>query len=207
MNNKFCGLPAEKQSKIINGAMKQFAIMGYRKTSTQDIAQECGISKALLFHYFGSKKGLFEYVYNYSYDTVIESLKGFEYKENEDLFEMIHRSNVIKLELFRSHPYLYKFLYRSYFETDADVQEIVSSRNTSQINETAPVVIEHMDKSLLRDGIPPEKALQIILWVSEGFLQNKLDENDYDTDKLLDDYNEWMGTLKLCLYKKDKPEV
>lgn len=201
MNEKFHSLSAEKQTIILNGALKQFAIMGYRKASTQDIASECGISKALLFHYFGSKKDLFAYIYDHSFSLFIKRLSAFKYREGEDLFEMILRSNIIRLELFKEYPYLYKFLYRSYFEEDPDIRDIVKDKNIAQINEAMPAVIEHMDKSRLKKGIAPEKALQLILWVSEGYLQNRLDSNNYGTDTLLDGYNEWMDILKLCLYK------
>lgn len=201
MNGKFYGLASEKQSRILNGAIKQFAIMGYRKASMQDIASECGISKALLFHYFGSKICLFSFVYNHSYGLFVKSLKAFQYREGEDIFEMIRRSNIIKLDLFNQYPYLYKFLYKSYLEKDAEVQIVVKEKNLPQINDAMPDVSKYMDKSKLRDGILPEKALQLILWVSEGFLQNKLDANYNDPDTLFHDYNEWMDTLKLCLYK------
>ena len=201
MNDRFFELAGEKQSAIVNGAMKQFATMGYKKASMQDIAAESGVSKALLFHYFGSKKDLFTYVYNHSFDLAKKSLTAFEYKQGEDLFEMILRSNLLKLDLFKAYPYLYKFTYKAYFEQDPDVQDIVSERNVAYLADSTPNVVKFMDQSLLRDGIAPEKALQIILWVSEGFLQSKLEKNDYDPDNLLCDYNEWMDVLKLCLYR------
>ncbi len=202
MNEKFFEQSEERQSAIVNGALKQFAVMGYKKASMQDIALECGVSKALLFHYFESKRNLFAYIYEYSFNLSAKSLASFEYRKDEDLFEMIYRSNLIKLDLFKAFPYLYKFIYKSYFEQDPEVQTLVKNKSADYMVRSMPNVVDYMDKSKLREGITPEKALQIILWVSEGFLQKKLDANDYDPDMLLRDFNEWMDTLKLCLYNR-----
>ena len=50
MNNKFFDLKKEKQDRMINAALKVFAIYGFNKASTDDIVKEAGISKGLLFH-------------------------------------------------------------------------------------------------------------------------------------------------------------
>ena len=63
MNDKFFDLKKEKQDRMINGALKVFALNGYQKASTDDIVKEAEISKGLLFHYFGSKAGLYIFVY------------------------------------------------------------------------------------------------------------------------------------------------
>lgn len=49
MNPKFFQLPEEKQQQIINAAYKVFAGNSYKKAPMPEIADECGISKALLF--------------------------------------------------------------------------------------------------------------------------------------------------------------
>lgn len=202
MNEKYLELPEEKRANLMNGAMETFAGLGYKKASTADIAASCGVSKSLLFHYFGTKKELFSYVYHYSTGMLAERLEPFHYEEREDLFDMIRRANRIRIDLFRSHPYLYQFLYQAYFEEDPDVQEIVRAKNEAVIPDTLSTVIRHMDRSKLKEGVTPEKACQIILWVSEGFLQNKLRAKETDPDKLLPDFEEWMDTLKRCMYKE-----
>ena len=66
MNGKFFDLKKEKQDRMINAALKVFAQQGYHHASTDDIVREAGISKGLLFHYFGSKLGVYTFVYDYS---------------------------------------------------------------------------------------------------------------------------------------------
>ena len=66
MNEKFFDLNKEKQDRMINASLKLFALNGYKHASTDDIVTEAGISKGLLFHYFGSKLGLYTFLYDYS---------------------------------------------------------------------------------------------------------------------------------------------
>ena len=66
MNGKFFDLKKEKQDRMINAALKVFALQGYRHASTDDMVREAAISKGLLFHYFGSKLGVYQFVYDYS---------------------------------------------------------------------------------------------------------------------------------------------
>lgn len=48
----------EKQSHILRSAAAVFAQLGMDKASMSQIAKECGVSKALLYHYYPSKDAL-----------------------------------------------------------------------------------------------------------------------------------------------------
>jgi AcrR family transcriptional regulator len=54
------GVPrAERESQIVAEAVEEFAAHGYAGASVADIAARAGISKPLIYQYFGSKDGLF----------------------------------------------------------------------------------------------------------------------------------------------------
>jgi AcrR family transcriptional regulator len=50
--------PPERMLQILTAAARLFATQGYDGTSMRDIAQECGISKATLYHYFPDKDSI-----------------------------------------------------------------------------------------------------------------------------------------------------
>src|SRR5919199_3829821 len=50
----------ERRRQLLARATELFAQHGYDELSMARIAREAGISKALLYHYFPSKRGLFE---------------------------------------------------------------------------------------------------------------------------------------------------
>ncbi|WP_186785997.1 TetR/AcrR family transcriptional regulator [Paenibacillus agilis] len=56
-------LPQEKQDKIFQAALSEFAAYGFDAASTNRIVKQAGIPKGSLFQYFGDKESLFFYVY------------------------------------------------------------------------------------------------------------------------------------------------
>lgn len=54
------GVPrVDRESQIVDIAAEAFGTQGYAATSVADIADRAGISKPLVYNYFGSKDGLF----------------------------------------------------------------------------------------------------------------------------------------------------
>ena len=90
MNGKFFDLKKEKQDRMINAALKVFALHGYRRASTDDIVKEAGISKGLLFHYFESKIGVYNFIYDYSVRYMSLELKSSVSSSEKNLFEIIN---------------------------------------------------------------------------------------------------------------------
>jgi AcrR family transcriptional regulator len=50
---------ADREKQIVDIATASFSERGYLRTSMDEVAERCGISKPLLYEYFGSKEGLF----------------------------------------------------------------------------------------------------------------------------------------------------
>ena len=57
----FENLPEEKQKKILSAGIREFSLKSYRDANTDQITEQCQISKGILFHYFGSKKKFYLY--------------------------------------------------------------------------------------------------------------------------------------------------
>jgi len=50
--------PEQKREALARAAARLFVEQGFDKTSTLQIAREAGVSEGILFHHFGSKRGL-----------------------------------------------------------------------------------------------------------------------------------------------------
>lgn len=61
---KLLDLEPQRRDAILNAALKEFAVQGYDNASTNVIAKNAGISKALMFHYVSNKQELFFIVYD-----------------------------------------------------------------------------------------------------------------------------------------------
>ena len=110
MNGKFFDLKKEKQDRMINAALKVFALQGYRHASTDDIVREAAISKGLLFHYFGSKLGLYSFIYDYSVRYMNLELRSTVDSGERDLFEVMKQTECARMHAMRGYPYMQQFL-------------------------------------------------------------------------------------------------
>ncbi len=52
-------LPLEKRTAILQAGIAEFSRKSFSDASTDEITRQAGISKGLLFHYFGSKKAFY----------------------------------------------------------------------------------------------------------------------------------------------------
>ena len=116
MNSKFFDLKKEKQDRMINAALKVFATQGYRHGSTDDIVREAGVSKGLLFHYFGSKVGVYRFIYDYSVKYMMLELRSTVDTKEKDLFIIVKQTERARLHAMRGYPYMQQFLNRSLSE-------------------------------------------------------------------------------------------
>jgi AcrR family transcriptional regulator len=54
------------RDRLLQSARRRFAILGYERTTTRDIAADAGVNLSLISRYFGSKEGLYIEVLNES---------------------------------------------------------------------------------------------------------------------------------------------
>jgi AcrR family transcriptional regulator len=54
--------PEESRKRILDAAQRAFALRGFAGARLRDIAQEAGVHHALVHHYYGDKRGLFQEV-------------------------------------------------------------------------------------------------------------------------------------------------
>ena len=110
MNDKFFDLKKEKQDRMINAALKIFSMRGYQYASTDDIVKEAGISKGLLFHYFGSKLGLYSFIYDYSVRFMTLEIKAAVDAKETNFFALHKQIETGRLQISKNYPCMQLFL-------------------------------------------------------------------------------------------------
>jgi AcrR family transcriptional regulator len=131
MNEKFFDLKTEKQERMINASLKIFALNGYQYASTDDIVKEASISKGLLFHYFGSKLGLYTFLADYSVRYMkMETANAADTKET-DYFAILKNLETAKLAVMKKFPYMQQFLSSLEQEGYGEAAEAVKTHRAS----------------------------------------------------------------------------
>lgn len=94
-------LPADKKNRILAVGIRAFSQKSYKDVSTDSITNACQISKGLLFHYFGSKKGYYLYCLEKSMERLTVKT---EIPEGNDFYEILFDSMNQKLSVCMEYP-------------------------------------------------------------------------------------------------------
>ncbi len=199
----FHNLPLEKQSMIINAALDAFGTNGYKKTSVRDIANSAGISKAMVFHYFSTKKDLYFYLLNFCSKLVMEEINDKLDNSITDFFERIKMATMIKVAVIKKYPATLSYLNSVYYETDEEVKDDIASLISQGDTFRNKLVFEGMDYSKFKDGVDVGLVLKMLMWISEGFVNPAKRLKKEDLDTICNDLYESMNLLKNNLYKEE----
>lgn len=132
MDDKFFDLKKEKQDRILNGALKIFALNGYKNGSTDVIVKEAGISKGLLFHYFGTKQELYRFLRDYSIRFLQLEIRSNVSASETDYFTIWHQIIASEESIMDQYPYMIAFLESAETETDPDTFEPEDEKKKSR---------------------------------------------------------------------------
>lgn len=201
MNDKFFDLKKNKQDMMINASLKVFAQNGYYRASTDVIVKEAGISKGLLFHYFGSKKNLYIFILEYSARYMIMELsQGINRSENK-LFTLFQLMEKNKTKMLKNYPYLELFLTGCASERHEDVRE-EADKWTQSIREAYQQIYGQADVALLRDGLDLEKVTDMIALCMEGYKNRKYRDDRMSPDQILSGFIEYLQIFEECMANK-----
>lgn len=209
-DHKIMTMEEEKRKRVITAALKEFS-KGYEVANTDVIAKEAGISKGLIFHYFGSKRGLFLFLLKYSAEII-----NTEYSKvilsSRDFLENIREVSKLAMEMTFQYPLVYGFIAKAYFS----ISEVFPEGLPKDMPDSNKILLQQIlktsDKSLFREDIDREKAQNIALWTMGGFSDKLLQYGDdlevYKShyDELGIELEEYMELLRKLLYKQNSSE-
>lgn len=78
--------PEAKQELLLDAAATLFADQGFDNTTTQQIAAAAGVSEGILFHHFGSKKGLFSELAHRFAEAAVRATMPADHKHLTEAF-------------------------------------------------------------------------------------------------------------------------
>ncbi|MBO4903891.1 MAG: TetR/AcrR family transcriptional regulator [Lachnospiraceae bacterium] len=202
MNSKFFDVRKDKQDAIINAALRTFSIKGYKDASTDVIVKEAGISKGLLFHYFTSKQGLYDFICDYSTKYMILELTRAVKKSEKDCFEIMAQISQARVRVMRNYPFMHRFLRSIRNEDDPEALEVIGS-NIAEMERTYRNIYDKIDSSklIVPDQLP--HIINIIEWVSDGFLEGKFKKDAPDPDEMYEEYSEYLTLLRTHFYARE----
>lgn len=199
MNGKFFDLKKDKQDRMINAALKVFAMHGYKHASTDDIVKEAAISKGLLFHYFGNKLGLYTFIYEYSVRYITLELKSAAASGEEDLFEIIKLEEQAKLQALKGYPYMQQFLNRCMKEDVSEALLAIEEKREA-LQQAYERIESRADMSRLPAGVDGKKLITMLDFTIKGLMTERFYDSSFHAEMLFQEVCEYLDMMKKLVY-------
>ena len=201
MNEKFFDLKKEKQDRMINAALKIFALNGYSHASTDDMVAEAGISKGLLFHYFTNKLGLYSFLYDYSVRFMALELSTCVPADETDFYTLVKRIENAKIQVLKKYPYMQQFIESLRYE---NVKEALLATEEKKylLAEAREELLSRADLSLFKPEVDVLKLKRIIEFTVKGMLAESFLENSFHPDMMSREIDSYLSMLKKITYKE-----
>lgn len=200
---KHLPLQRYEREKILEACLSVFARYGFKSTSTEMLAEAAGISKALIFHHFTSKKKLYLGLLEHCFEKVRTAMRFDAVSEHDDFFEAIDRFGRIKLDYFRKHPDELKLVYEAFYSPPDELRQEIEEKYGQAISERNRVLEQLFEAVPLRDGVDREQAFELIMITSKHF-ENKFSAAFADigvmdneaADRLFDEMNRFFSMIR-----------
>jgi TetR/AcrR family transcriptional regulator len=158
----------QKYARILQSSLQQFAKYGYQQTNTEEIAAGAGVSKGLIFHYFGSKQKLYEQTISFVIDHLNEQSKALFERDYTDLVEIVVVSTKHKLDIERVYPDHIHLLISSYAQKEMlpkGVQEKLNQYMAENMAIAQQLLTKSIKRMPIKESISEQDVIQLVLGV------------------------------------------
>ena len=200
---KFLALLPERQQTILDAAMEVFSRMGYKKAYVSEIAQEAGISKAMVFYYFGSKKNLYLYLLEYAHKEVVAAFDTLPAPEETDFFDRILESMKIKISFLKTHPALLRFVLSVYTENEPEVAQEIQRYREKSAHFREELVLTSLDRKKFKDSVDYLLVHKLLTQYAKGYSEVSPLQGRPLFDDMAREFSATMEMLRRNFYKEE----
>ncbi|WP_420852146.1 TetR/AcrR family transcriptional regulator [Paenibacillus hamazuiensis] len=165
-----------EREKVLEACLSLFARHGYKNTSTEMLAEAAGISKALIFHHFKSKKKLYFSLLEHCSKRIGAELRLDSVLEYDDFFEAVDEFSRFKFNYFRNSPDEYKLVYEAFYSTPDELKTDIEEKYGNVIADKNQVWEKLFEKVPLREGVECKQAFELVMITLEHFEKKFLTE-------------------------------
>ncbi|NLC32087.1 MAG: TetR/AcrR family transcriptional regulator [Clostridiales bacterium] len=199
----------QKKGRLINAAIHEFSLYPYEKASTNNIVRKAEISKGLLFHYFGSKKELYDWLVGFVLTKLFRDIASQIDWNQQDIFLRIKALVILKMKMGQDYPHMFDFVIKVLSQSHTTKMEDVNKlydRYGIQLQTTlGDIYAKNIDFSRFRDQQATRQSINIIRWTMEKYSEESLltleNMQSVDYEKISADLDSYITLLKTAFYQ------
>lgn len=140
-------------------------------------------------------------LYNTYVDILSNTIRQKVDLSETDFFLRLKQLAYIRLDFFLEYPNLWGFLYSAYYEGHADIAPLIKEKNSTLLKAAYSGSAADIDWGKLKKGISPDKAIEIVTWLAEGFMRKLPESSNLPSKELFNQFDEYMECLKTGFYE------
>lgn len=200
--NLFFELDKEKQKKIIDTGITEFARYGYSESSTNRMVKEAGISKGSLFKYFQNKEDFYFYILDVVAQELVTGLEKETALLPSELFERIIRYSELEFTWYMEHPEKYQLIVTAFAKSNTEIYQKTEARYGLKGQDIYYKLMDSIDTKQLK--WEKQKTVDILKWFLKGFNEDFISRvgqfNKAEINRIKNEYvkelGEYMEVLK-----------
>jgi len=196
------------KEEILETCLTVFARHGYEKTSTVMLAEAAGISRALIFHHFKSKKELYLSLLDKCFEKGSIEMGFNNTLEQQDFFDAKEKISTIKFNYYKENPDLYKVVMEAFYNTPEELKVEIEERYGELISSRDKVLNQLFEKVPLREGVDRKHAFKLIKLTLDYFENKYLKEqaedkalNETHLQRFIEERNNYLDMIRYGIQK------
>lgn len=194
------------EEKILIAARKVFIEKGLDGARMQEIADEAGISKALLHYYYRSKQQLFDGIYVQVFSDVLPRIFGI-FKSELPLCEIIRNFFEMHIEFLKQNPSLSMFVMKEISRVPHLLKKIMTEKNVDIRRAVNAKVQEAVDRGEIKpirgeELILNMVSLSIFQFAGAPIFKTIGNMSDEDFNKLIEERKKTLAEFVINAIKK-----
>lgn len=198
----------DKRDKILMVAVEEFADHGYKAASTNRISEVAGVSKGLIFHYFGSKEKLYTAAVTYSVDLAMKEVPIGDMPTG-DFVQGAIWSTKQKLDFSKNYPAVFKLIMQSYANPPAALAERLHTYYMEALQVQDVYMNQILEKVTLRADVVSEDAHDLvralfdyIIKMATDYIRENPDATMEEMQPLVDKFMNMMAIVERGMIQK-----
>ena len=169
----FRQLPPDKQERVLDAALAEFAEQGYQAASLNRLVAQAGIAKGSLYQYFPNKEGIFRHIFQFALNQVRRTLTTVKDETQEEgFFVRLEKSLLAGVRFLREYPRVYGLYLKIQFDKNVPFREdLMATVRRHAVEYFASLVRRAKSRGELRPAVPEAAVLFLLDALFDRFLQ------------------------------------
>lgn len=121
----------------------------------------------------------------------------------DDFFELLEYSAEKKTALVSETPYLMDFIAKAFYSKDEPVSDDMQNEISKKTEIITSLLLKQIDFPRFKHGVSPAEIMQMLIWMGDGYLREKLLRGTLNIDDMNRDFKKWSEMFKKMAYKEE----